>query len=213
MFVGKWIPHPNNTSALITVLTHLTLRVLPFFNQGSLLSIRSGKLNCHHIHIKVFSSISQWSFSVPPQVWEGEDLQLHRRGGGVRQSLPCHEHLRPRHHRAVQGPWAVREAAPPLRHRRRCLQSHEEEEQRHVYRHLRYHGKPPSPARPGHEAQRWFTVSYCYKFSEEFLSYWKNKQKSRCDSLLFPLILRCFLFKRSSREVLENRHFCKTAVK
>lgn len=145
MFVGKWIPHPNNTSALITVLTHLTLRVLPFFNQGSLLSIRSGKLNCHHIHIKVFSSISQWSFSVPPQVWEGEDLQLHRRGGGVRQSLPCHEHLRPRHHRAVQGPRAVREAAPPLRHRRRCLQSHEEEEQRHVYRHLRYHGKPPSP--------------------------------------------------------------------
>lgn len=71
----------------------------------------------------------------------------------------------------------------------------------------------PSPARPGHEAQRWFTVLYCYKFSEEFLSYWKNKQKSRCDSLLFPLILRCFLFKRSSREVLENRHFCKTAVK
>lgn len=87
-------------------------------------------------HSRMCSEILPLFFG--PQVWERPDLHLHRRGGGVREPVPCHEHLRAWHHRAVQGPWAIRASAPPLRYRRRRLQGDEEEEQRHVHCDLRY---------------------------------------------------------------------------
>lgn len=81
--------------------------------------------------------VSFLPFVCSGQLREGPDLHLHRGGGGVHESLQEPEHLRAGHDRAVQGPGALREAAPPVRHRRCRLQSHEEAIQGHLHRHLR----------------------------------------------------------------------------